>query len=379
MKKNLRVLQITWNNFTVNGVYVFLKTYYENIDRNKIQFDFLAPGRIADIEGYKYLISLGANIFNFNIKVNIVQPIKLFFKLKKFLKNNHYAIVHINTGSLPVMLSVSMACKINNVPHVICHIHSSCRKYKLSGKGVLKYLRKQIDRTLIKFFITHYFSCSMEGFKSKFGKKLAVKYKPLIIKNAIDSKKFIFNCSCRDRLRSRMEISNKFVIGYVSNFVDGKNHLFLINVFNEVLKQNPDSVLLLVGDGELKDLIQKKVKALGIEKNVIFTGSVNNVNEYLQAMDVFVFPSTSEGLGIVAIEAQAAGLKTICADTIPNEAKITENFIYMSLNKSAKEWSEEILKYKDGYERKNMYDQIVSAGYDIKYAAKELEDFYLSL
>jgi len=149
-------------------------------------------------------------------------------------------------------------------------------------------------------------------------------------------------------------------------------------VFNEVLKQNENAVLLFVGDGELRTQIESQINNLGMADKVILTGVVPNVNEYLQAMDVFVFPSKFEGLGIVAIEAQAAGLYCVVADTVPQEAFITDLIEKIPLSKGAKAWAEVILQYTN-HKKKNTLKEIKAAGFDIVEKATELEKFYQSI
>lgn len=150
----------------------------------------------------------------------------------------------------------------------------------------------------------------------------------------------------------------------------------MIEVFNEVHKINPNSVLILVGDGELKNTIEEKVKEYRLENNVIFTGVRNDVADLLSAMDVFVFPSIYEGLGIVVIEAQASGLPVISSDTIPKESKITDLIEYLPLKENAKYWAEKILNRKESKVRKNRIKDIIDAGYDISTSSSKIERFY---
>ena len=158
-----------------------------------------------------------------------------------------------------------------------------------------------------------------------------------------------------------------------------KNHAFTLELFKVILSKNPNSVLLLLGDGELQNEMKEKVKQLGIDKSVIFCGNVNNANDMYHAMDVFLLPSLFEGLPVVGIEAQTSGLKCFFSDTITNEVAITENVKFLNLkNNSLDEWANEILNDID-YKRKNMSEQIIKAGYSIKEEARKLQDIYLKM
>ena len=174
-----------------------------------------------------------------------------------------------------------------------------------------------------------------------------------------------------------MKVDNKFVIGNIGRFSIQKNHEFLLDIFNEVLKKNPNAVLLLIGDGPLENKIKEKTKNLGIEKSVIFYGTTSSTNKLYQAMDCFVLSSLFEGLPIVLVEAQAAGLKTLCSDAITQEAKITGLLDYLPLSGTQEKWAEKILSYNDRYERKDLFKEVKNAGYDIKQSAKRLEEIYV--
>ena len=155
-----------------------------------------------------------------------------------------------------------------------------------------------------------------------------------------------------------------------------KNHDFLIEIFEEVHKKNQKSILMLIGGGELEKTIKEKIRSKNLENFVIFLNNVPNVNEYYQAMDVFVLPSLYEGLPVVGIEAQTSGLKCVFANTISSEVKITNNVTFLGLDDSTKKWAEEILKNKNYYKREDMTVQVTKSGYSIKEEAKKMQRLY---
>ena len=197
------------------------------------------------------------------------------------------------------------------------------------------------------------------------------------IKNGIETERFAFDQQKRRIKRNEMNIGDKFVVGHVGRFMQQKNHVFLIDIFNEIHKKRSDSVLMLVSDGRLMDEIKHKVHNLGLDDSVLFLGNRGDVNELMQAMDVFLFPSLWEGLPLTGIEAQTAGLPVIMSDTITDEVCITDNIYKVSLNQPASVWADKVLSVCNKFIRKNVQHQIAEAGFDIQTTADWLQNFYL--
>lgn len=359
----MRVLQIGMYN-NCGGIESFLINYYRYINKNKIQFDFI---NMYDRLPYQEeIISLGGKIYNItNVKEN---PVKCLIELKNIISKNNYNIVHINMLSAANIIPI-IAAKLAKTKTVIVHSHSSSLP-----KGFIKVLLNRLNKHLVKNMADICFACSDLSGKWMFDNK-----KFIIIKNAIDTKKFIYSETIRQAVRKNLNIENKFVIGNIARFSVEKNHSFLVDIFYQVHKKNPNAVLLFVGDGELKEEIGFKLSELGLIDNVIFTGEVKNANDYLQAMDVFVFPSLFEGLGTALVEAQTAGLQCIISNVIPNEAIIINDLLNVLSLKNPLVWAKEILKYSKGYKRENTYKEIAKAGYDIAKATKHLENIYIKL
>jgi glycosyltransferase involved in cell wall biosynthesis len=168
------------------------------------------------------------------------------------------------------------------------------------------------------------------------------------------------------------------VIGHVGSFQTPKNHNFLIDIFKAIHERNIKTVLILVGDGDLRQSIERKVAQLGLSDSVIFTGIRSDIPNLLQAFDVFLFPSLYEGLPVTLIEAQAAGLKIIASDSITDEVKLTDLIEIVSLKQSGEYWAEKVLQYANGYKRRNTSKEICRAGYDAQENTKLLERFYIS-
>lgn len=346
------------------GVESFIMNYYRHIDKSKIQFDFIIDSDSTLVPRTE-IESMGGRIIE-------VPPYQHIFKytkeLKKIFKNNNYKIVHSHLNSLSVFpLYCAWSSK---VPIRIAHSHSTTNK-KEWKKNIIKNILKPFS----KVFATDYFSCSEHAGRWLFGNKTFDEGKVTIVHNAIEIEKFRFNEKTRKSIRKELGIENKFVLGHVGRFVEQKNHDFLIDIFYEVHKELENSILLLIGDGPLEEKIKNKVKKLKLEENVYFLGVKNNVNDYMQVMDVFVFPSLYEGLGIVVIEAQCSGLQCVCSKEIPIEANISKSIMFNDL-KDINKWKEKIIL--NDYNKRNLDTNFIeNNGYNIFCESKNIEKYYL--
>ena len=290
---------------------------------------------------------------------------------KKFLadRGQEFCAVHGHIGSCAaIYLGEAKKQKI----FTIAHSHSCMN-------GITGFLFKILCFPQ-RFIADYFFACSDEAGIDRFGKKVVKdekKYKTL--NNGIDAKLYIYNPEIREKYRNDFGVQDKFVVGHVGRFTYAKNHKFLIEIFKEIKKIRENAVLVLTGRGELEDKVRKQVEEDGLENSVIFAGVRDDVASILQMFDVFVFPSNYEGLPLSVVEAQAASLPCLLTDIIPQFAVITENCELYSINNSASEWAQKILKIYDNSGRENAYEQIKASGFDIVSVAKELEKFYLEI
>lgn len=361
----IRVLHSV-SNMDRAGIETMLMNYYRYIDRSKVQFDFLCnktkPGAYDN-----EILQMGGHIYH----SPGLNPVK-FFKYKEmlieiFINNPEIKIMHSHNGALAYQ-SLYAAYKYG-LANRICHAHATTIDINL------KLPLKLIYKTQLKKVANRYWGCGKESIKYYFGKKVIDSNNYLVIHNAIDEEKFLYNEEKRKELRTKYDLENKFVIGNVARFMKQKNHTFTLDLFKEILAKNQNAVLMLLGDGELLTEMKEKAKKLGIEKSVMFMGNINNVNEMYQAMDIFLLPSLFEGLPVVGIEAQAAGLKCVMSDTITDEVAITDNVEFINLKEPIENWVSAILN-NTIYERRNMKEEIIKAGYSIKEEAKKLQEIY---
>jgi glycosyltransferase involved in cell wall biosynthesis len=362
----IRVLQVL-ASLDKGGAETMIMNIYRKIDRTKIQFDFVVNEHESEYAYESEIRELGGGIYHVpRYKVLNYLAYKLAWKR---LLDEHpgWRIIHgHHTSSAFIYLRVAKSS--NRI--TIAHSHTAgCEITLKSGLKI-------IMRYWLRYIADYLFACSDKAAKWMFGKRSEF---AKIINNAIDTQKFVYDETIRKDKRAELRLEAKFVIGHIGRFQTPKNHEFLIEIFKVLRDKNDKAVLMLIGDGELRHAIEKKVNGYGLSSSVIFTGVRSDIPELLQTMDVFVFPSLYEGLGVVVIEAQAAGLPCIVANMIPGEAYVTELIEEVSLKDSANVWADKILKYVDGYERQNTYREVKSKGYDIHETTKWLENFYINI
>lgn len=349
------------------GVESVVMNYYRNIDRDKIQFHFLCDEDSTDIP-YDEIEKLGG-------KVIIIPPYQRLFEYQKELyrifKENNYKIVHSHISTLSVFpLRVA---KKAVVPIRIAHSHSTSNK-----KEWKRNLIKNILRPFSKVYANVFFGCSQLSGKWLFGNKAFLNGKIKIINNAIDLEKFKFNKEKRNEIRKEIGLDeDTILIGHIGRFVTQKNHEFLIEVFNDIYKGRKNSKLILIGQGNLKEKIVKKVEELGLKDNVIFTGQINNVSDYYNAMDIFILPSLYEGLPVVGIEAQANGLLCEFSTDMTKETKVLNTTRFISLKETPENWAKIILEDYKNFKRKDSFDEMTENNFNIIKEAKKLEEYYI--
>ncbi len=360
--KPMRILHVV-TYMGRGGLETMIMNYYRNMDRSKVQFDFLVH-REEKADYDEEILSLGGRIYRLP-RLNPWSK-KYLKKLDCFFKEHkEYKIVH---SHLDCMAGIPLKyAKKNGIPARIAHAHSS------SQTKDFKYPLKLIFKRNIPKCATNMFACGEEAGKWMFsGADFQV------LNNAIDAEKFVYAEKRADYVKNKLGIQDKFIVGHVGRFAPPKNHEFLIDIFYEIQKVEEDSILLLIGKGELYSKIKEKVQKLGLEDGVRFMGQQSNISALMQAMDAFVFPSIYEGLPVTMVEAQAAGLPCFISDKVPIECKKTNLVKQISLTDGAKVWSGQILKVKE-HKKENTYDEIVKAHFDIKENAKWLQEFYESL
>lgn len=366
----MKVLELLCEPISNGGQEAFVMNVYNNIDMTDLQIDLFTP-YYCDNNFYKNQVKArGGKIYarglSFNpggLKFNIIAPIRAI------IRKNKYDVVHIHSGSVLSLACASFAAKLEKVDKIIVHSHSTADVHTLKRDMI-----KKIATPIINKCSTDFFACSKEAGEWKFSKKIC-KNKLKVIKNGINIDKFVFNNKIRNDIRSEMGIDdNTMFLGHVGRFSYEKNQEFLIELLDKLVKNGEKAKLLLIGTGETEDNVRKLVEEYDLKDRVIFKGNVNNVYDYMQAMDIFVLPSRFEGLGIVAIEAQTAGLPVVTSTEVPKDIVITKNVQRVDLEDIDK-WIKSIKSFKN-IDREDTAFEIKKAGYDIYETAKKLKIAY---
>ena len=351
-------IALVLNRMDSGGIEATVMNYYRHLDRSKVQFDFYFAQE-SSFPQKEELESLGAGIY----------PIPSYFKLLQHqralitaFRKRKYQIVHVHMSTMSVFPLI--AAKIAKVPCHICHAHSTAHR----GEG-LRTVLKYILRPFCKWFATDLLACGELAGRWMYGDRLFDQGKVYVVHNAIENHKFAFDPIAREQIRHSFDIpDDAFVVGHIGRFMYQKNHMFLVEIFSEVLKLRPESYLLLVGEGELEEAVRKKAGELNVLDRVIFTGARRDAAKVYSAMDAFCLPSFYEGMSLVGWEAQSNGLACLFSDQMTTETVLSGDAVQLPLEDAAG-WAKRLagLKRNGG---------VIAP--DITQTADGLQTFYLS-
>lgn len=360
----IRILQMI-GSLNVGGSQTMIMNIYRNIDRTKMQFDFVLdhPKETYFAEEAK---ALGAKIytmpgFNGANAAEVKRDWNNFFYM-----HPEYRVLHSHVRSYASLyLPVAKKHGVKTIIH--SHSTSNGTGAAAMAKNALQYpLKKQADILM---------ACSTEAGLWLYGEKAMKSDKYVFLPNAVDLERFSFKEESRSQLRKKLGLEDRFVVGHVGRFMADKNHGFLIEAFAKLKASRPDASLLLVGDGELQRQVAMKAVELGVAEDVILTGNRNDVPELLCAMDVFAFPSIREGLPVTLIEAQATGLPCLVSENVTTDVAISPLVKRLPID-SAELWAKEMLNAGG---RQNVSEHIIKAGFDVKDSARKLSELYIKL
>lgn len=359
----IRVLQVV-NDMHRAGLETMLMNYYRNMDRTKIQFDFLTH-RSEKSDYDDEIIAMGGKMYY--APRLYPQNYGAYFKYMKqfFAEHPEYQIVHSHIDSMSYL--PLLAAKKAGVPIRIAHSHNT------SIDRDFKYILKQFFRFKITSVANYYCACGKEAGEFLFKEK-----ESKIIPNAIEVGRFLFDMKMRKAKRIELGLKDEFVLGHVGRLSYQKNHKFLIEIFSEVHKKNKNTVLLLIGVGEKEQEIKEQINILGLDDAVRFLGNRSDVNELYQAMDVFVMPSFFEGIPVTGVEAQFAELPCIFSTKVPKEVSFTNKCKFLMLKESKEKWADTILK-TDVNTRTEGSSTVENSWYNIKNAKDILEKYYSNI
>ncbi len=367
LERPIRVLHVV-SKMDRAGLESRIMEIYRCIDRKKVQFDFYT---YSDEKGFfdDEIKKLGGKVY-YGDKSGIRHIITMTTNMKMFLKkHNEYSIIHCHMNQWCGI--ILKGARQAGVPVRIAHSRTALKV------NSIKNLVKNIIRLSANSEATDRFAVSEKAAHWLFGKKNVKIQNVRIWPNAIDCSKFSFNSDIRNTVRKELNIEDNLVFMHVGNIKPEKNHSFLLDIFSEVKKIRQNVKLVVVGQDYMNGRIQNEAEEKGIKSETLFLGAQTNVNELLQAADLFVFPSIYEGFPGAVLEAEASGLPCLISDTITEEVCLTDNIVRFPLNNSAQEWATKALNMYSG-DRKSNEGKIIDEGYDIRKLSKDMCEYYLS-
>lgn len=369
MSKPIRVLQVI-GIMNRGGAETMIMNLYRQIDKSKVQFDFVEHTNERAIFDNE-IESMGGRIYRCP---RLVGGNYFVYKnwWREFFRNEgaECVVVHGHIGSTAAVY-LKEAKKVGKF--TIAHSHSSGSDYSL--KSMIYSIFSYKTRNIADYF----FGCSQVAGIDRFGKNTVEnsgRFK--ILQNAIEVDKYVYSSEKRREIREKLGyLPEELVIGHVGRMTSEKNHDFILQIFKCICLMKREVRLVLVGDGKLREELEGKAENLGVSEKISFLGVRADVDKVMQAMDVFVFPSLFEGLPVTMVEAQAAGLPCVISNKVPDECIITEGLVTIkNLSESPEEWAKHILS-KQEIPRIDRSEEIIKHGFDIKETAKWLEKFYL--
>lgn len=362
----IRVLHMI-GSLNVGGSQAMIMNLYRNIDRTKVQFDFVVD-RHEELYYAKEIKKLGGIIyFATRFSENNILAVKNYWN-NFFREHPNYKILHSHVRSYA---SIYLAIAKKHGVKTIIHSHSTS-----NGTG-LKSIVKRCLQYPLRYQADYLFACSQIAGEWLYGEKAIKGDNYFILNNAINTRKYKVDLATRLRVREQLGVKNNFVFGHVGRLHEAKNHMFLLDLFKSIIKQKPESKLVIVGDGELREEIENKIAALELQKDVIMMGSRSDVPELLMAFDAFLFPSKWEGLPVTVVEAQAAELPCFVSDTVTKEVGISDLVHYLPIDKGTACWCDAIMK--SDLNKHDVQKKIIEAGFDVQETARWLTDFYMRI
>lgn len=339
------------------GVDRYIMNVYRGL--HDAQVDFLTTHKSLELEAE--LLEKGSRLFEVP---RATRPVEHYKCVKKIVEENKYDAVYLNI-STGIMFPGVVAAKKGGARRIAVHSHAAGTDFGMGMKKLVSTFFHRLGKVVISRYATDFFACSETAGNWMFTKRILSSDRFSVVNNAIRTSDFVYNEALRKSRREKLGISpSTLVLGHVGNFLYAKNHEFLIDVFHAYHTHNPDSRLILVGSGPLRDGIRKKVEKLNLSDNVIFIDECDSTVPYLHAMDVFLMPSHFEGFGMAAIEAECTGLPCILSSAVPKSVSLTDSNLFLKTD-DPKEWVEAIESVKN-YTRKDCSKTVRSKGFSIE-------------
>ena len=371
MGKPIRVLQVGDWDFGKNGIATIVYNLAQNIDISKYIFDFLVIEKVEDLYYKNNIEKRMGKVYELGLKKNKLKKLYEVIKILKFIKKNNYQIIHIHESTSYSLFFYGFLFKIFGDGNIIFHSHNS----NLPSGHKIKKILHIIIKNVLNLVSKNSLACSKEAANWMYPKKYLNNV--MIVKNAIDFSKFLFCPQKRKKIQKELKLEKSIVLGNIGRFSEQKNQLFLVELLQYLVKKEEKIKLLLIGNGNLKEEIIRKVTELNLKNNVILIENIKNIEDYYQVMDFFLLPSLYEGLPIVGIEAQAMGLPCYFSDTITSEIKILDNVKFLNLNISY--WEKVLINDLKSKINREINNKKLQEEFSIQKMCKKIECYYDAL
>lgn len=365
MTEPIRVLQVL-PGFSRGGIETLVMDWLRQIDRERVMFDFIIvyPDKCHYAEEAS---ALGCRVIRapgFGVRALLSNALWWY---RCFSEHPEWRIVH-GHAPIPAVIYLAIARVLGR--HTIAHSHNSGRDVTTVRDGLFR----ATMQWPVKYVAHTRLACSKSAGDWLFGR-----YSSEIVNNGVQLSRFEFDPGARERVRAELELDDALVVGHIWRLVQAKNHRRVLRIFARILARKPNARLLLIGDGGLRRQIEQDISSLGLGGHVTLAGPRDDIPQVLAAMDVLLFPSHHEGLGLAVIEAQTTGLPCVVSDAIPREVGMTDLVRFVPLEEPDEAWADTVLKMAASPGRRSRVDELREAGYDAAQVAQEMQDLYLEL
>lgn len=368
--QKIKVVEFFCEPLNYGGQEAFIKNVYAKIDKSKFAFTFITPFECENTQLREMIKTNNDELISDRSPFNSRQRKRYILKTARSHLDGSFDVIHIHSGSTVALCCVARVAKKCGIKKVIVHSHS------VTKKGIKSFMVKLVTRHDFIKNVDYYLACSMDAGKSKFPSVAMNCNKFYIVKNGIDPSYYKFDKKTRKEYREKYSLQKKHIVINIGRYSFEKNQLFILDIFDQLIKIDEDSILVLVGgQGELLNEIKQKIKDLKLENRVLVFLNRSDVKELLDMSDVFILPSLWEGFPFTGIEAQANGIPCLFSDRITDELAITDSFNQLSLDKTPLEWARSINQLFSR-ERLDNTQKIRENGYDICNVCSFLEGKY---
>lgn len=353
----------------IGGAETMIMNIYRNIDRKKYIFDFAVPG--TDKGFYEdEILQLGGRVFHITKAEESI--VRKHLDMYNIVKKGTYDIVHLHTQNAFLASLLAITVKLAGNGKVIVHCHSTM---DWRADKMLQFHR--LFRKVVNRLADERLTCSKAAAEWLFGTCKNVTVLPL----PVICDKFRYADEIYHSLRKEHGVENNFIITHVGRMAEVKNHKFLLDIFQEIYRKEPNSVLYLIGDGDIRQSLEKKAEENGLKENIVFWGNISDVDKKMLMSDVFVLPSKYEGFPTVVLEAQAAGLPCYISDVVTKDMGLTDLITFLPLTLSPESWGNYILeeKGKKAHRNREIYNSIIREKYDISVTVRKITKIYDNL